>query len=219
MSETEQHWAGQRQVMVREQLADRGIDDERVLAAMGQVPRHEFVPPELRAEAYADRALPIGLGQTISQPFMVALMLELLGVLPQHRVLEVGVGSGYQAAVLSLLAEEIYGLELVPELACRAAETLSRLGYDRVQVRTGDGTLGWPEKAPFDRIIIAAAAPEVPAPLVEQLAEGGRIVAPVGSRLAQTCRVGTKRQGRLQLHEGIGCVFVPLLGEHGWEKN
>jgi protein-L-isoaspartate(D-aspartate) O-methyltransferase len=209
-------WVTLRHRMVKEQLADRGLDDERVLAAMSEVPRHEFVPPELQQEAYSDRALAIGFEQTVSQPYMVALMLELLKVGPSHRVLEVGVGSGYQAALLSLLAAEVYGLELVPQLAQRAIMTLKRAGYDQVQVKAGDGTLGWPEKAPFDRIIIAAAAPEVPPPLVEQLAEGGRLVAPVGSRQTQTCRVGIKRQGRLQLHEGTGCVFVPLLGEHGW---
>lgn len=202
--------------MVREQIENRGIHDPRVLAAMRQVPRHEFVAPGDEGVAYTDRALPIGYGQTISQPYMVALMCQLLRVEPSHRVLEVGAGSGYQAAVLGQLAAEVWAMEIVPELVRRAQGVIARLGYTNVHVLQGDGTLGYPPEAPYDRIIIAAAAPAIPPPLIAQLSEGGRIVAPVGGRGTQTCLAGTKRGTQLDLEYSIPCVFVPLVGTHGW---
>jgi len=206
----------QRRRMVEDQLRRRGIADERVLAAMGKVPREQFIPEHQRRFAYDDSALSIGEGQTISQPYMVAKMLELLACRPEHRVLEVGAGSGYQAALLGELTAEVYAIEIVETLAARARQVLARLGYENVSIVVGDGTLGYPEAAPYDRIIVAAAAPQVPPPLVEQLAEGGRLVAPVGSRGVQTCIVGHKEDGELQIEESIGCVFVPLIGRHGW---
>ncbi len=210
-------FAEQRRRMVEDQLRRRGIADERVLAAMGKVPREQFVPKRQRRFAYDDSALSIGEGQTISQPYMVAKMLELLACWPEHRVLEVGAGSGYQAALLGELAAEVYAIEIIETLAERARQVLSRLGYENVNIVVGDGTLGYPEAAPYDRIIVAAAAPQVPPPLVEQLAEGGRLVAPVGSRGMQTCIVGNKKEdGKLHIEKSIGCVFVPLVGEHGW---
>ncbi len=205
--------------MVEQQLRARGIRDERVLEAMAKVPRHEFVPDDLKMAAYEDRALPIGYGQTISQPYMVAIMLEMLDVHPEHKVLEVGAGSGYQAALLAELANkgEVYAIEVVEPLARRARQTLARLGYENVVIIHGDGTLGYPEAAPFDRIIVAAACPEIPPPLIEQLAEGGRIVAPVGRRGVQKLVLGIKREGQLETTSTIGCVFVPLVGEYGWK--
>jgi len=183
---------------------------------MGKVPREQFIPEHRRRLAYDDSALSIGEGQTISQPYMVAMMLELLACRPEHRVLEVGAGSGYQAALLGELAAEVYAIEIVETLAERARRVLSRLGYDNVSIVVGDGTLGYAEAAPYDRIIVAAAAPAVPPPLAEQLAEGGRLVAPVGSRGVQTCIVADKEDGELHVEKSIGCVFVPLIGEHGW---
>lgn len=202
--------------MVHSQLRARGITDERVLAAMGAVPRHAFVAPGDESFAYDDRAMPIGQGQTISQPYMVALMCQLLDVSAQHRVLEVGGGSGYQAAVLGQLAAEVHSIEIVPELAKRAGLVLQRLGYGNVHLLQGDGTLGYPPAQPYDRVIIAAGAPAVPGPLVEQLVEGGKLVAPVGDLRVQTCIVGTRRGDELVVEHSIGCVFVPLRGEHGW---
>lgn len=204
--------------MVERQLRARGLTDERVLGAMGEVPRHEFVWPDTAGEAYEDRALPIGQGQTISQPYMVALMLALLEVGPGHRVLEVGAGSGYVAALLGQLGGEVHAVELVPELARLASEVVRRLGYGNVHIVAGDGTLGLEEQAPFDRVLISAAAPGLPEPLVAQLAEGGRVVAPVGNRFMQTCQVAVKRGEKLLVEQSIDCVFVPLLGEHGWKQ-
>ena len=204
--------------MVEQQLRARSISDERVLAAMGKVPRQEFVPEESRSAAYEDRALPIGYGQTISQPYMVAVMLELLDVHDHHKVLEVGGGSGYQAAVLAELAAEVVAVEIVEPLAHRAQLALDRAGYGGVKVFVADGSLGHLEAAPYDRIIVAAACPEVPEPLVEQLREGGRLVARVGRREVQQCVVCVKRGAELEITKTIGCVFVPLLGEHGWKR-
>jgi protein-L-isoaspartate(D-aspartate) O-methyltransferase len=211
-------WAAARRLMVEDQLIRRGITSSPVLEAMGHVPRHEFVPAAARESAYDDCAMAIGLGQTISQPYMVALMCELLDVAPAHRVLEVGAGSGYQAAVLGQLAAEVVAMELVPELAERARAALARTGCVNAEVIAGDGTLGCPERAPFDRIIIAAAAPAVPGPLVEQLAEGGKLVAPVGERRTQTCTIYEKCGDGLRTTDSISCVFVPLRGRHGWPE-
>jgi protein-L-isoaspartate(D-aspartate) O-methyltransferase len=202
--------------MVEEQIRDREIASPRVIDAMLAVPRHEFVPADFRRSAYADEPLPIGEGQTISQPYMVAAMTEALELTGGERVLEVGTGSGYQAAVLALLASQVYTIESHASLATAARERLERLGYFNVQVCFGDGTLGLPELAPFDAILVTAAAPQVPAPLVEQLAEGGRLVIPVGSadeqRLLQLCKNGGRTTSRT-LHF---CRFVPLVGRHGW---
>ncbi|NSW56321.1 MAG: protein-L-isoaspartate(D-aspartate) O-methyltransferase [Armatimonadetes bacterium] len=202
--------------MVATQLEARGITDRRVLQAMLEVPRHEFVPANIRDIAYTAQALAIGHGQTISQPYMVGLMCQLLEVEPHHRVLEVGAGSGYQAALLGQLASEVYSVELVPALADAAARLVKRLGYENVHIIAGDGTVGLPEKAPFDRIIVAAAAPDIPPPLIEQLVLGGRLIAPVGDRFLQKLVILTRTADGVQSRDSIACVFVPLLGRHGW---
>lgn len=200
--------------MVRTQIAGRGVDAPRVLAAMRNAPRHEFVPAGYRDEAYEDHPLPIGFGQTISQPYIVALMTELAAVDPGDTVLEVGTGSGYQAAILDELAARVYTVEIIPELARRAARTLARLGYDRVDVRTGDGYFGWPRHAPFDAILVTAAPDHVPPPLVRQLKEGGRMVIPVGPTGGyQTLWRITKRRGKVTSENVTGVIFVPLLRE------
>jgi protein-L-isoaspartate(D-aspartate) O-methyltransferase len=186
-----------------------GIRDERVLEAMRRVPRHEFVPEAERQSAYEDRPLPIGRGQTISQPYIVAAMTELAAPEPGARVLEIGTGSGYQAAVLAEVAGEVYSIEIIPELARTAAARLARLGYGRVHVRTGDGYLGWPEAAPFDAIIVTAAPPEVPKPLEEQLKVGGRLVIPVGD-LYQELRVITRTPTGLREQSVFPVRFVPM---------
>lgn len=205
-------WRTLRSRMVQEQLRARDITDERVLAAMESVPRHEFVPEAERSEAYQDHPLPIGGGQTISQPYVVGLMTQLLELRGGERVLEVGTGSGYQAAVLARLCEQVYSIEIVPELAERARQRLGALGYDNVEVRAGDGFYGWPEAAPFDAIIITAAAPELPATLVRQLADGGRVVAPIGKDHAQQLMAGVKHAGKVDLHSRAEVVFVPMTG-------
>ena len=205
-------WTRLRERMVRGQLRARDIIDERVLTAMQKVPRHEFVPESERDKAYADHPLPIGGGQTISQPYIVALMSQLLEVRGDERVLEVGTGSGYQAAVLAQLVREVFSIEIDPTLAAAAQRRLTQLGYDNVRVRAGDGFLGWPEAGPFDAIIITAAAPRIPESLVAQLREGGRVVAPVGQRGLQTLLVGVKRDGKLQRESHAKVVFVPMTG-------
>lgn len=203
--------APERLAMVEEQIAARGIKDARVLRAMRTVPRHLFVPPELAAAAYADRPLSIGRGQTISQPYIVAYMTEALGVESSHRVLEIGTGSGYQAAVLGLLARQVFTLEIVPELGRRAAETLAREGYTNVTVKVGDGYAGWPEHAPFDRIMVTAAPDHVPQPLVQQLKVGGRMVLPVGPVGGpQELLVLDKTAGGTVEKRTIPVIFVPL---------
>lgn len=182
----------------------------RVREALRRVPRHRFVPDEQRATAYANVPLPIGRGQTISQPYIVALMTALLDPAPGERVLDVGTGSGYQAAVLAELGAEVYGLEIIPELAARAAQVLAELGYDRVTVAHGDGYAGWPAHAPFDGIVVAAAAPEVPAPLVEQLAEGGRMVIPIGCSGGQMLKLLRRRAGGVAQTDVLPVAFVPF---------
>lgn len=195
--------------MVDQQLRQHDIVDPRVLAAMREVPRHRFVPPEMAARAYDDTPLPIGYGQTISQPYIVAYMTQALEVRPEHRVLEIGTGSGYQAAVLARIAKEVYTIEIVPELAARAAGILRELGYDRVHVREGDGYAGWPEHAPFDRVIVTAAPDHIPQPLVDQLAVGGRLVIPVGD-VRQQMTIVTKTKDGVVERRTIGVRFVPL---------
>ncbi len=200
-----------RETMVREQIVARGVSDARVLAAMRRVPRHEFVPEGLRAYAYDDTPLPIGEGQTISQPYIVALMTELAQLKPGDRVLEVGTGSGYQAAVLAELTTSVYTVEIRPSLAARAKTVLERLGYHTVKTRTGDGYHGWPEAAPFDAILVTAAPNQLPEPLVSQLAEGGRLVAPIGPPGNQELMGYAKRKGRLLTERVLPVSFVPLI--------
>lgn len=199
--------------MVADQIRARGIQNTRVLEAMSTVPRHEFVGEEYRSMAYEDRPLPTSRGQTISQPYIVALMTELADPKPEHRVLEIGTGSGYQAAVLAGLVRDVYTIELVPELARTAAERLNRLGYKNVHVRDGDGYLGWPEHAPFDSILVTAGATEIPRPLIEQLRPGGRMIIPVGDTSAvQTLQIVERdEQGNVRVRNSIPVRFVPLL--------
>ncbi len=205
--------------MVKRQIEARGISDERVLEAMRKVPRHEFVPDGYRAYAYTDGPLPIGEGQTISQPYIVALMTESLKLKPDDKVLEIGTGSGYQAAVLAEIVKEVYTIEIIEKLARRAEETLKRLGYDNVKVKAGDGYLGWPEYAPFDAIIVTCAPDHVPQPLVDQLADGGRMVIPVGSEYGiQTLYLLEKHGDKLEKRSIIPVRFVPMTGEHVKKK-
>jgi protein-L-isoaspartate(D-aspartate) O-methyltransferase len=198
--------------MVDQQIAARGVRNRAVLDAMRTVPRHEFVPERLRGSAYADSPLPIGLDQTISQPYIVALMTELVDPKPEHRILEVGTGSGYQAAVISRIVKEVYSIEIIPQLAQTAAERLRRLGYGNVTVREGDGYQGWLERAPFDGILVTAGATDVPQPLIDQLKPGGRMVIPVGPTSgSQVLKVIEKRpDGSTQTREVIPVRFVPL---------
>ena len=207
----EENFASQRAGMVREQLLPRGISHPGVLDAMGRVPRHALVPEALRSQAYGDHPLPIGLGQTISQPFIVAFMTQALEPRPSDRVLEIGTGSGYQAAVLSTLVAQVYSMELLEPLARRAEGDLRRLGYRNVRVRCGDGFKGWPEEAPFDAIIVTCAPEQVPQPLVDQLKEGGRMIIPVGTREAQELILLTKREGQLQRRAVLPVRFVPMV--------
>ncbi len=206
----------QRREMIEKQIRGRGIRDPRVLAALLAVPRHAFIAPQFLAEAYKDQPIAIGEGQTISQPFMVASMTEALELSPDDRVLEVGTGSGYQAAVLSLLAREIYTIESLPDLAEAARERLARMGYENVQVGVGDGTMGWPEQAPFNAIIVTAAAPQIPPPLSAQLADGGRLVLPVGPADTQQLLRVRRRGAEFVTEHFYHCRFVPLVGRHGW---
>jgi protein-L-isoaspartate(D-aspartate) O-methyltransferase len=208
----------QRRQMVKEQLQMRRIMDERVLAVFLKVPRHLFVPQELQQEAYADHPIPIGSGQTISQPYMVALMTQLLRLQGHERVLEIGTGSGYQLAILAELALEAYSVERLPGLADQASRRLEQLGYLNVHITAGNGSLGWPEHAPYEGMIVAAGAPYVPQSLVDQLAERGRLVIPIGPRQAQTLTLVEKQGGVLDVKEITSCVFVPLIGEYGWES-
>jgi len=208
----------ERNRMVDEQIVYRGVRDPRVLSAMRRVPRHEFMPEALRSEAYGDHALPIGSGQTISQPYIVALMTELLELAGKERVLEIGTGSGYQAAVLAELSEKVFSVERVKALAEKARAVLDRLGYQRVAMKVYDGTYGWKEMGPFDAIIVTAAAPEVPQALVEQLKEGGRMVVPVGERYSQVLLKLIKTAEGVRRETHIPCVFVPLIGAYGWKE-
>ena len=204
-------FAAQRERMVEKQLKFRGIKDERVLAAMAKVPREEFIPVDTRAEAYEDGPLPIGYDQTISQPYIVAFMTEQLRPKSNDRVLEIGSGSGYQAAVLAELVADVYTIDIVEPLAKTAEATLQRLGYKNVHIKVGDGYKGWPEEAPFDAIIVTCAPEKVPQPLVDQLTDGGRMVIPVGERFAQQLYLLEKKNGQLKESVTLPVRFVPML--------
>lgn len=201
----------ERASMVEHQLRRRGIADSRVLAAMGEVPREAFVPDANKRDAYADGALPLSHGQTISQPLMVAMSVEALRLEGDETVLEVGAGSGYQAAILSKLAKKVYAIEIIPELVANARRALDSLGIDNVELICADGRKGWPKRAPYDAIVVAAAAKEVPPALTEQLKEGGRLVIPVGDGWGQSLQTSRKRGDRLETEELCRCVFVPLV--------
>ncbi|MDA8132482.1 MAG: protein-L-isoaspartate(D-aspartate) O-methyltransferase [Elusimicrobia bacterium] len=209
---------GARQAMVTEQIKARGISDPRVLRAMLEVPRHEFVPADLADEAYADKPLAIGLGQTISQPYIVAYMTEKLELAPGDKVLEIGTGSGYQAAVLASLGAEVYSVEIICALEKQASERLARMGYTWVRTRCADGWKGWPEKAPFKGIILTAAPDRIPAALTDQLAEGGRLIAPVGGRLGQDLVLVRKEKGKLKEETLLAVAFVRMTGGERQER-
>ena len=202
--------------MVRDQIAARGVRDRRLLTAMTDIPRHLFMDQTLWRRAYEDHPLPIGNGQTISQPYIVALMTDALGLTGREKVLEIGTGSGYQTAILAKLADWVFSIERLPELSRAAQRVLEELKIFNVNLLVGDGTKGWPEEAPYDAIIVTAGAPAMPQPLVEQLAEGGRLVVPVGDRGIQSLTRITKRDKRVIQEDLGGCRFVDLIGEHGW---
>jgi len=211
----------QRRVMVAEQLMSRGITDKRVLGAMETVPREEFLPPPWRSHAYDDGPVPIGSGQTISQPYIVAAMIQMLRSRPTDRVLEVGAGSGYAAAVLSRIVAMVYAVERHSELVAEARERLSRLGHDNVELRHGNGTVGWPTEAPYDGIIVAAGGPRVPRALKRQLAIGGRLVVPVGhpAESQRLVRVVRHNEDEFEEQPLVPVRFVPLVGEEGWPEH
>jgi protein-L-isoaspartate(D-aspartate) O-methyltransferase len=209
----------ERRSMVSEQLISRGIRDKNVLAAMEKVERHLFVEESLQNRAYRDCALPIGEGQTISQPYMVALMTEQLELKGGEKVLEIGTGSGYQAAVLSILAAEVYTVERIEAVASRARDVLQRLDYKNVHVIVGDGSIGLPEQSPFDSIIVTAGAPDVPQGYIQQLNVNGRLVIPAGSRYSQILYCIRRTESGIEKSVSTGCVFVPLIGEEGWEQD
>ncbi|HEY9078157.1 MAG TPA: protein-L-isoaspartate(D-aspartate) O-methyltransferase [Anaerolineaceae bacterium] len=209
----------EREQMVREQIERRGIRDPRLLAALRRIPRHLFVPPAERSMAYSDGPLPIGHGQTISQPYIVALMTELAELTGSENVLEVGTGSGYQAALLACLARSVHTIELHAELAEQARQIFTDLELENIYAHTGDGSLGWQAAAPYDAILVTAAAPQPPQPLFEQLAEGGRLVIPVGARGYQELQVWRRQGGELACRDVLGVAFVPLRGRHGWKEH
>jgi protein-L-isoaspartate(D-aspartate) O-methyltransferase len=208
----------QREYLIRAHIEGSAATDERVIAAMRRVPRHEFVPEAYRYRAYDNESLPIGEGQTISQPLIVAKMTEALDVRPEHKVLEIGTGSGYQTAILAELAGEVYTVERRETLSLRAQEVLARLGYESIRFAVADGSLGWPERGPFDRIMVTASSPKIPEPLVEQLAMNGRLVLPVGDYSRQVLTIVDKLEDGLRKREDIGCVFVPLVGRFAWRE-
>ncbi|MFQ5611586.1 MAG: protein-L-isoaspartate(D-aspartate) O-methyltransferase [Anaerolineae bacterium] len=220
MKQPDDEYTKLRREMVDRQLAARGITDQRVLAAMAVVPRHRFVSRDLWDIAYRDSPLPLGYGQTISQPYIVAYMIQALHLLPsgEVKVLEIGTGSGYQAAILSRLVSKVYSVERLPELAGQARQCLADLGYDNVEINVGDGGYGWEEHSPYDGIIVAAAAPEVPAPLVAQLKDGAALVAPIGPMGKQELVRVRRRQEGTVLEYLAPVAFVPLIGEHGWSE-
>ncbi len=206
-----------RQVMVRRQIAGRGVRDPRVLEVMAEVPRHLFVRSHVHAQAYSDHALPIEGGQTISQPYVVARMTEMLDLSPEHSVLEIGTGSGYQTLILARLARRVYSLERVPELSRRAIERLRQFSLDNVKIQTFDGTVGWSDVGPFDRILVTAGAPELPPPLLDQLKVGGKLVIPEGPRSSQVLMRYEKTERGVEKEVGDAVAFVPLIGRYGWK--
>jgi len=206
-----------REALVRDHIELAGISDRRVIEATRKVPRHEFVPECCRSESYVDEALPIGEGQTISQPTIVAMMTELLEIRPEHKVLEIGTGSGYQAAILAELAREVYTVERREALSFSAREVLARLGYTNIAFIVGDGSEGYAEQAPYDGIIVTAGCPRVPQPLLDQLAVGGTMVLPVGNHVHQRLTVVEKLEEGVRKREVTGCIFVPLVGKYAWE--
>jgi protein-L-isoaspartate(D-aspartate) O-methyltransferase len=214
----EDKYAAARQNMVKTQLIPRGIADPRVLAVMRKVPRHRFVPSHLWDQAYNDYSLPIGEDQTISQPYIVALMTEILEPREADNVLEIGMGSGYQAAILAELVAQVFTIDRMAPLIATARQVLESLGYRNIKTRMGDGTEGWPEEGPFDGIMVTAAAPQVPRPLTEQLALGGRLVIPVGDRYSQTLTLVRQTKDGLKYEYHGGCRFVPLIGKYGWQE-
>jgi len=205
--------------MVEFQLKERGITDKRVLDAFRKVPRHLFVPENMLSSAYDDFAMPIGSGQTISQPYMVAIMTEKLELKGGEKVLEVGTGSGYQAAILAELAKKVISVERIAELSEKAGKILTELGYKNIDLKIGDGTEGYEPGAPYDGIIVTAACPAPPPPLIDQLAEGGRLVLPVGDRYLQNLTIIRKIKGKIETESSIGCMFVPLLGRFGFDPD
>lgn len=211
-------WDAERLLMVENQLKSRGILDLRVLEAMGKVPRTIFVPPESQNAAYKDGPLHIGEGQTISQPYMVALMTQCLEVKKNDKVLEIGTGSGYQMSILLALTPHVYSIERLPTLAQKARENLATLGYRNLNIKVADGSSGWPEKAPFDGIIVTSGAPNIPKGLREQLKDGGRLVIPVGSRHTQNLYKITRQSATFHEEEITACIFVPLIGKNGWQE-
>jgi len=207
----------QRESMVRDQLRPRGIEDQRVIDAFLKVPRHEFIPEKFINQAYSDFPLPIGSDQTISQPYMVALMTELLQLKPTDKVLEVGTGSGYQAAILAELSSRVYSVDRISALADRASEVLKGLGYSNIDISVSDGSCGLKDKAPFDAIIVTCGAPSIPEPLKEQLSDGGRLVVPVGDSFSQKLFCVKRSADDFKIEEKTSCIFVPLIGKHGWD--
>jgi len=204
--------------MVDGQLIPRGINDPSVLEAFRKVPRHKFVSKMLLGEAYADYPLPIGEGQTISQPYMVALMTQVLKLKGDENVLEIGTGSGYQTAILAELAQKVYSVERRPSLSGSARSTLDELGYKNIEIKTADGSLGWKERAPYDAILVTAGAPEVPSPLLKQLSENGRLAIPIGDMYSQALTLVERKNNKTTSSEVCGCVFVPLIGEEAWKN-
>ncbi|MEO0122956.1 MAG: protein-L-isoaspartate(D-aspartate) O-methyltransferase [candidate division WOR-3 bacterium] len=203
--------------MVKEQIIGRGVKDERVIDAMLRVPRHLFVDKTYYHQAYNDYPLPIGNGQTISQPYMVAVMTELLELKGNESVLEIGTGSGYQTAILALLCNRVFTIERISELSFRARKILNELGFNNINFLVGDGSVGWPDYAPYDGIIVTAGAPETPRALIDQLADKGRLVIPIGGEYLQTLNVIKKHKGVITRKELFECTFVPLVGKEGWE--
>ena len=204
--------------MVKTQIMRRGLHEPRLLAAFESVPRHHFVPQEYRYAAYDDSPLPIGFSQTISQPYIVALMTNILGLRGNERVLEIGTGSGYQAAILGMMADEVHTVEFIPELATQADKLLKNLGMDNVHVHIGDGSLGWPDSAPYAGILVAAAAPQAPKALLEQLEDSGRLVLPVGGRGMQNLEIWERDGDNFNSKTETVVAFVPLRGEQGWDR-
>lgn len=217
--EPEKKLENERKLMVQEQLIGRLISDKAVLEAFLKVPRHKFVPPNFARDSYGDYPLGIGHGQTISQPYMVALMTQCLKLQKSDNVLEIGTGSGYQTAILAELACQVYTIERVDSLSRQAHVTLGQLGYNNIKLKSGDGTLGWEEFAPYDAIVVTCGAPSTPPPLKEQLRENGRLVIPIGETFSQMLTLVTKHKGEFIEEQVCACVFVPLVGKYGWSEN